>query len=694
MKYVIVHDMPGRIRVRCGKYAFSLKESISIEYILKRNSYIEDVEASYLTGSILVYYKKDKKDDILESISKLTLSDLPLIEDTNKDNTKEIDIDFQKTLINMIGGKVFMKLFVPMPIRKIFIAFKSAGFIKKGIGSLVDGKVNVDVLDATSITAALSQRKFNTASSIMFLLNISGLLEEYTKRKTKSQLKNSLKINVDSVWLANSNEEILVPLSQIQVGDKIMIHTGNMIPVDGVICDGEAMINQSTMTGEPLAVRKSIDDFVYAGTVIEEGTIKIEVKTLNSESRISKIVELIDNSEELKASIQGKAEKLADKIVPFSLLGAAATYLITRNVTKALSILLVDYSCAIKLSTPISIISAMREASTNKIMIKGGKYLEELSKADTIVFDKTGTLTVASPEVEKVVAFEGFERDYVLKTAACLEEHFPHSVARAIVKKAAEEELYHKEEHAEVEYVVAHGIASHIDGKKVIVGSSHFVFEDEGVKLLKKNKNIIEKEGKGYSIIYLAIGDVPAGFICIKDPVREEAKEIIERLKNLGIKNVIMLTGDGDETAERVSKELGINKFYSQVLPEDKSNVIEGLKNEGHTVIMVGDGVNDSPALAAANVSVAMKDGSDIAREVADITLMESDLRSLIVLRELSVNVMKKISKNYRDILVINTSLLLLGVWGWINPTTAALFHNISTMLISAKSMKPCLVNK
>ena len=686
--------MPGRIRVRCGEYAFSLEQSYSIEYILKKNIIIKDVQACHLTGSILVFYEKHNKENVLELISKLKVSQLPAMEEADKDGAKQIDLDFQNTLVCMVGRRILMKLLVPMPIRKMLAIWNSIKFIKKGTASLLDGKVNVDVLDATSIVAAMSQKKFTTASSIMFLLNISELLEEYTRRKTKSQLKNSLAINIDKVWLANNDQEILVPLSEIIVGDKIVIHTGNIIPVDGIVYKGEAMVNQSTMTGEPLPVKKGVEDLVYAGTVVEEGTIIIEVKALNSESRISKIIELIDNSEDLKASIQGKAERLADKIVPFSLFGAAATYLITRNITKALAILLVDYSCAIKLSTPISIISAMREASTHRIMIKGGKYLEALSEADTIVFDKTGTLTVASPEVEKVIAFDGFEREYVLKTAACLEEHFPHSVARAIVKKAEEEKLYHKEEHAEVEYVVAHGIASHINKKKALVGSAHFVFEDEGVKLLKKNKAIIDKEGKGYSIIYLAVGGKAAGFICIKDPVREESKEVIRELKNLGISNVIMLTGDGEETAKRVSEELGINKFYAQVLPEDKARIIEDLKNEGHTVVMVGDGVNDSPALAAANASIAMKDGSDIAREVADITLMESDLRNLILLRTLSMNVMKKISDNYRNILVINTCLLLLGVSGYIKPTTSAILHNASTMAISAASMRPCINNK
>ncbi|GAA0078608.1 heavy metal translocating P-type ATPase [Clostridium sp. CTA-5] len=691
MKYKIVHDMPGRLRVRCGEFAFSLEQSYSIEYVLKKSDYIEDVDACHVTGSILIFYNENFKEKVFEIISNINVSELPELDDDNKENSKEIDREFQNTLLHMFGKRLFIKLFMPTPIRKTLAIWNSFKFMNKGVTSLLQGEINVDVLDAASIGAALSQKAYKTAGSIMFLLNISELLEDYTRKKTKNELTKSLAINVESVWLANDDKEILIPIGNLQVGDKIVIHTGNVIPVDGVVCDGEAMVNQSSMTGEPLAIEKGKDDVVYAGTVVEEGDIKVEVKALCSESRISKIIELIDNSEELKANIQGKAEKLADNIVPFSLFGAAATYLITRNITKALAILLVDYSCAIKLSTPISVISAMREASTHKVMVKGGKYLEALAEADTIVFDKTGTLTVASPTVAKVVAFDGFERNYVLKTSACLEEHFPHSVARAIVKKAAEEELHHKEEHAKVEYVVAHGIASSINEEKAIIGSYHFVFEDEGISLSDKQKELIEKESNGYSLIYLAVGNKPAGFICISDPVREEAKQIISNLKYTGINQVIMLTGDGEKNARIVSEKLGIDKFYAQVLPEEKANIIEELKEAGHKVIMVGDGINDSPALAAADISISMKDGSDIAKEVADATLMSSNLESLVTVRKISQNLMVKINKNYRNILWFNTSLLVLGLFGYIRPTTSAVLHNLSTMGISADSMRPCL---
>lgn len=688
---MIVHEMPGRMRLRCGKFTFSLDESYSLEYILNRNKYIEKVDVSYITGSILISYKGDFRNDILKLIMDLKVSELPVLDNFNKDNSKEIDINFKNTIFNMISRRYLIKFFIPSSIGRVFLIWKAFCFMKKGAISLLHGKINVEVLDAASIGAALVQKSYSTAGSIMFLLNISELLEEYTRKKTKNVLTKSLAINVDNIWLANGDTEISIPMSQLQIGDKIIVHTGNMIPVDGVICDGEAMINQSSMTGEPLAIPKTIEDMVYAGTVVEEGSIKVEVKVLSSESRISKIIDLIDRSEELKANIQGKAEKLADAIVPFSLIGSLATYFITRNVTKALSILLVDYSCAIKLSTPISVISAMREASNHKIMVKGGKYLEALAQADTVVFDKTGTLTVASPTVAKVISFEGFDRDYVLRTSACLEEHFPHSVARAVVKKAAEESLNHKEEHADVQYVVAHGIASFINGEKAVIGSQHFVFEDEKIQLSEEEKLIIEQESDGYSVIYLAVGGKAAGFICINDPVREEARDVISKLRTMGISNVIMITGDGKKTASIVAEDLGIDSYYSEVLPQDKAEIIEELKREGHKVIMVGDGVNDSPALAVADISIAMKDGSDIAKEVADVTLMSSDLESILTARILSEKLMKKINKNYTTIVLFNTSLLLLGLTGYIRPTTSALLHNLSTMGISANSMRSCL---
>lgn len=691
MNYMIVHDMPGRIRVRCGQYAFSLEESYGIDYGLSKSGYVKESKSCHITGSILIYYEENFRNQILNLISKLKTNELPIISNTDRENSKEIEIKFKNQILKMVSTRYFIKLFIPMGIRNILLLFKSAKFIAKGLKSLAHMRINVDVLDAASIGAAMIQKEYSTASSIMFLLNISELLEEYSRKKAKNVLSKSLAINIDNVWLANDEIEVLIPISELQVEDKIRVNIGQMIPVDGLVHNGIAMVNQSSMTGEPLAVEKKTDDTVYAGTVVEEGSIIIVVKKLSSESRINKIIELIDQSENLKANIQGKAERLADNIVPFSLFGSVLTYLFTRNITKALAILLVDYSCAIKLSTPISVISAMREASNYKVVVKGGKYLEALGEADTIIFDKTGTLTVACPTVAKVIAFKGFERDYVLRTAACLEEHFPHSVARAIVKRAAEEKLNHEEEHAEVQYVVAHGIASCINNEKALVGSYHFVFEDEKISLSEEQKTIIENESDGSSVIYLAVGGQAAGFICINDPVRKEAKKVIKELKETGIKQVIMITGDGEKTAKVVAERLGIDNYYAQVLPEDKAKIIEELKEQGHKVIMIGDGVNDSPALAVADVSIAMKDGSDIAKEVSDVTLMSSDLETIIMMRILSQKLMKKINRNFNFILLFNTSLLLLGVTGYIKPTTSALLHNFSTMGISAVSMRPCL---
>ncbi|OOM79650.1 putative copper-exporting P-type ATPase V [Clostridium puniceum] len=691
MNYEIAHDMPGRIRIRCGQYAFSLDESYGIEYILSKSGYVKKSKASHITGSILIYYEENFRNQVLNLISKLKPNELPIISEADRDNSKEIEMKFKNKIINMIGKRYFIKLFIPVSVRNILLMFRAAKFMAKGLKSLGQLKINVDVLDAASIGAAIIQKEYSTASSIMFLLNVSELLENYARKKAKNVLSKSLAINIDNVWLANDEVEVLIPISELQVGDKIRVNTGYMIPVDGIVHTGIAMVNQSSMTGEPLAIEKKTDDTVYAGTVVEEGTIVIVVKKLSSESRISKIIELIDQSENLKANIQGKAERLADNIVPFSLFGSLVTYIFTRNITKSLAILLVDYSCAIKLSTPISVISAMREASNYKVVVKGGKYLEALGEADIIVFDKTGTLTVACPNVAKVIPFEGFERDYVLRTAACLEEHFPHSVARAIVKRAEQEKLNHEEEHAEVQYVVAHGIASCINNQKALVGSYHFVFEDEGISLSEKQKALIDSESNDDSVIYLAVAGQAVGFICINDPVRTGAKEVIDKLRATGIENVVMITGDGDKTAKKVAESLGMDKYYSQVLPEDKAKIIEELKEKGHKVIMVGDGVNDSPALAAADVSIAMKDGSDIAKEVADVTLMSSDLETLITMRILSQKLMKKINRNFNFILLFNSSLLLLGVTGYIKPTTSAVLHNFSTMGISAVSMKSCL---
>ena len=545
------------------------------------------------------------------------------------------------------------------------------------------------MLDGASISACLIQKNYNTAGTVMFLLSVSGLLEDYTRARTRAALTDSLAIKADQVWLAGKDADTLIPMSQLQVDDCIRVRTGSVIPVDGQITEGEAYINEASMTGEPLAVMKSAGASVFAGTVVEEGSVVIKVRKLSSDTKISKIIELIDNSENLKAGVQSKAERLADSIVPYSFLAFGLTLLFTRNVTKAVSVLMVDYSCAIKLSTPIAVISAIKEAADDDVTVKGGKYLEEYALADSIVFDKTGTLTNAEPVLEKVIALGDYSEAETLKIAACLEEHFPHSVARAIVKGAADRDIDHAEEHAEVQYIVAHGISTTLHGKRAIIGSRHFVCEDEGIEITDEQQAEIDEKSGACSVVYLAVGDKLTGALCISDPPRPEAEEAVRKLKEAGITNIVMLTGDSAKAAEITAQKLGISDFRAQVLPEDKHRYVEQLKEQGHRVIMVGDGINDAPALAAANVSVAMSDASDIAKETADITVRGADLTQLAAIRQLSEKLMHRINSNYRFILLFNSALLLSGAFGLLQPSASALLHNASTMAICAKSMTP-----
>lgn len=693
MQYEIVYDKGNRLRLRCGKYAFNEEEGYGIAELLLKKNYIKEVITSYRNGGLLIKYENIKKKNfVLNTIKKIGIGDLKEGKPTEKDLIRKIETNFQLKLVNIIFKRIFIKLFIPFPIKRILAFYNALPYLKEGFKSLWNHKLDVSLLDSIAIATSLYMKKYDSANSLMFLLSITEVLEDYTVQKTKNALENSLSINIDTVWMVtDDNEEISVPLSQIVKGDKIRVRTGGIIPVDGIVYDGDAMVNESSMTGEPLAIHKNNGKAVHGGTVVEEGSIVVEVKSMDEETRINKIIDLIEKSESLKADVQSKAEKLANTMVPFSLTTTLLTYLFTKNSMKALSALMVDYSCAIKLSTSISVISAMQEASNHKIMIKGGKYIEAYGKADTIVFDKTGTLTIASPKVAKVIPCGKLERNNVLKTAACLEEHFAHSIARAIVKQAELENLHHEEEHAEVEYIVAHGISTTFCGEKALIGSEHFIFDDEKVNIIKNHEKIIEKETKGYSTIYLAIGGELEGIICIEDPVRCEAKEVIDELKSLGIENVIMLTGDSENAAAAVSKQLGITEYRSQILPEDKAKVIEEIKEEGRNVIMVGDGINDSPALSVANVSVAMKDSSDIAREVADITLLSEDLHGLITIRLLSQKMLEKINKNYQAIVSINTSLIGLGIFGFISPSTSSLVHNLSTVAIGGLSTKNCL---
>lgn len=695
MKYQVMYDNGPRMRVRSGQWAFTQKEGYGLASLLLNQSFIHEVYTSHRNGSILIYYDEsiENRQKIFNILDNITLDDLFEAEPIQTQTSKEISENFYMKITKMILNRIGYRLFLPIPIRNALTIYHALKYVWHGLDSLTSFRVDVALLDGAAVAGALLHKQYKPASSMMFLLSISDALEDYTIQKAKSTLKDSLALNIDTVWVVGEDgEEKQCPAVDIDKGDKIKVHMGDVIPVDGKVVEGEAMVNEASMTGEPLAVHKRMGKTVHAGTVIEEGNLIIEVYSMNKETRLNKIIDLIENSEDLKAETQSKAEKLADSIVPYSFLATALTYLITRNPTKALSVLMVDFSCAIKLTTPLSIISAMREASDNRMMIKGGKFLESYANADTIVFDKTGTLTNATPKVVDVIPMsKRYGRDDILRMAACIEEHFAHSIATAIVKQSEEEGLYHEEDHSEVEYIVAHGIATEYEGKRAVIGSKHFLFDDEKVKLTKTQEKKIKKEAKEHSVVYLAIDGKLEGIICIDDPVREEAKYVIEELKSLGIENVIMLTGDSESGAKAGAKALGITEYRSQVLPEDKSRIVEELKSEGKTVIMVGDGINDSPALAAADVSVSMKNSSDIAREVADISLLSDDLYDLVTLRKLSTGMLDKINSNYRNIVAVNGSLLVLGVLGVIPPSTSSMIHNLSTMLFGVMSTKSVL---
>ncbi|WP_296801526.1 heavy metal translocating P-type ATPase [uncultured Methanobrevibacter sp.] len=695
MKFQVMYDNGSRLRVRAGKWAFTKEEGYGLASLLLNQSFIYEVYTSHRNGSILIYYEEgiENKEKIFDILRGITLDDLFEAEPTQTQVSKEITDDFYLKLSKMIFKRLLGRLFLPIPIKNALTIFRALKYVSGGLDSLTSFRVDVALLDGAAVAGSLLLKQYQPASSMMFLLSISDELEDYTLQKAKSTLKDSLALNIDTVWIIGEDgEEKQCPVVDIDKGDKIKVHMGDVIPVDGKVIEGEGMVNEASMTGEPLAVHKRPGKTVHAGTVIEEGNLIVEVYSMNKETRLNKIIDLIENSEELKADTQSKAEKLADSIVPYSFIATALTYLITGNPTKALSVLMVDFSCAIKLTTPLSIISAMREASDNRMMIKGGKFLENYANADTIVFDKTGTLTNATPKVVDVILMsKRYTRDEILTMAACIEEHFAHSIAAAIVKQAEKEGLKHEEDHSEVEYIVAHGIATEYDGKRAVIGSKHFLFDDEKVKITKTQDKKVNKAAKEHSVVYLAIDGKLEGIICIDDPVREEAKYVIEELKSLDIENIVMLTGDSESGAKAASKALGITEYRSQVLPEDKSRIVEEFKDEGKTVIMVGDGINDSPALAAADVSVSMKNSSDIAREVADISLLSDDLYDLVTLRKLSTGMLDKINDNYRNIVLVNGSLLVLGVFGVISPSTSSMIHNLSTMLFGAMSTKSVL---
>lgn len=687
MKLKIVHESRGRIRFRLGSGRFLKEQECPLEELLSALPYVRDAKASSVNGGILVLYKQGFRDELVSYMKGIKISAVEKRADSQNEEAKQ----FRRELAKLIIRRYAVKHLIPSPIGIALTYYKAIPYIKKAISSIAAFRADVSLLDGTAVSAALLRGMYKEVNSIIFLLKVSGLLEDYTRKRTKNALADSLSFKFDAVWKEADGKQVKVPLSAVKKGDICVFRDGAMIAVDGTVVSGHANVNEASMTGEPLAVLKKEGATVYAGTVVEEGSISVEALGGVNSSRISHIVDLIENGENLKAGVQSRAEKMANSIVPYSLTLSALTYLFTGNVTKALSVLMVDYSCAIKLATPISVISAMREASGHGFVVKGGKHFESFANADTIVFDKTGTLTNACPVVEKVIPFGKYSEDEALKISACLEEHFPHSMAKAVVKAAQLKNLHHEEEHADVKYIVAHGIVTMLHGERAIIGSEHFVAEDEGIEITDAEHRLIEKESAGCSTIYLAIAGKLAAVICISDPPRPETAEAIKLLRKSGVENIVMLTGDHISAAERTAEKLGITQLRAQVLPENKAEIINELKGEGKTVIMVGDGINDSPALAAADVSVAMKDSSDLAREVADITLLTEDLRDLTLVRELSRRMLRRITRNYGIIVAFNTALILLGMGGVITPSVSSILHNGSTMLISAHSMRPLL---
>ena len=602
-----------------------------------------------------------------------------------------MNAEYQEKLVDKILFHYGRKFLLPYPISAAYTTIMSAKYIWKGIKTLMERKLEVPVLDATAIGVSILRSDFDTAGSVMFLLGIGELLEEWTHKKSVDDLARTMSLNVGKVWLKTEDQAVLVPSSKIKAGDQVVVHMGNVIPFDGEVVDGEAMINQASLTGESVPVRRTIGNYVYAGTVVEEGEVTINVKAVGGSSRYEKIAAMIEDSEKLKSGLESRAEHLADKLVPYSLGGTALTWLLTRNTTKALSILMVDFSCALKLAMPISVLSAIREAGMYKITVKGGKYLEAVAEADTIVFDKTGTLTKAKPTVAKVVSFNEMNEDELLRIAACLEEHFPHSMAKAVVSAAKAKHLDHEEMHSKVEYIVAHGISTQIEGKKAVIGSYHFVFEDEEVIIPDGKKEQFDNLPEEYSHLYMAIEGKLAAVICIEDPLREEAAEVIKELREAGLSKIVMMTGDSERTAKAIAKRVGVDEYYAEVLPEDKASFCDKEKAAGRKVIMIGDGINDSPALSAANVGIAISDGAELAREIADITVGADNLRELVTLKKISNGLIKRISHNYHTIVGFNAGLIALGVCGVIMPTTSALLHNTSTLLIGLKSMQNLL---
>ena len=686
MKCTILHEGKGRMRVHVEKVRMTLHRADVLEAYLNHHDAIVHAAVYERTGDVVITYTGRRsaaiavlagyKFDVAEYDALVTSTD-----------SRRLNREYQDKMFDLVAGRFLRKLFLPAPLDAAYTAFRSIHFLWKGVRCVLSRRLEVEVLDALSIGVSLLRGDFGTAGSVMFLLNLGSLLEEWTRKKSLDDLARSMALNVDKVWVRSQGTEVLVPLTKVRSGDEVIVRSGNMVPLDGTVLEGEAMVNQAALTGEAMPVRKTEGSTLYAGTVVEEGECVFIAKAEGGSNRYDKIVAMIEESEKLKSSTENRALVLADKLVPWCLGATVVTYLLTRNATRAISCLMVDFSCALKLSMPLAVLSAMRECGSYHITVKGGKYLEALSKADTIVFDKTGTLTRATPQVVEVVPFSGCNEREVLQLAACLEEHFPHSMANAVVRAAKEHGISHEEMHSEVEYIVAHGIASRVGGERVVIGSHHFVFEDEKCTIPAAEQQKFDALKPAYSHLYMAASGQLVGVICISDPLRPEAAAVLNGLRALGIRNTVMMTGDSERTAAAIAKQVGVDRFFAEVLPEDKANFVQQAKAEGHTVVMIGDGINDSPALSAADIGIAINSGAAIAREIADVTIKADSLEELVALKAIANSLQKRVHANYRFVLTFNSALIALGALGILQPASSAMLHNLSTIGISLKSM-------
>lgn len=690
MKFIIKHEIKGRMRIHVQQKRMSYREADILEYYLTGLESVTSAKIYRRTQDVSVSYT-GSREAVVEALKGFRYERTEVPDAFLQNSGRELNEEYWDKLVTKTVCRAGSKLFLPYPVRAAVTGIKSVKYIWQGVKTLAKGKIQVPVLDGTAISVSLLRGDIETAGSVMFLLGIGEILEEWTHKKSVDDLARSMSLHVDKVWLLREGQEVLVSGSEIEADDLVVVHMGNVIPFDGTVVGGEAMVNQASFTGESMPVRKCADSYVYAGTVLEEGELTIRVKQTTGSSKFEKIVKMIEESEKLKSSLEGKAEHLADRLVPYTLAGSALAWLLTRNVNKALAVLMVDFSCALKLAMPISVLSAIREASLYHVTVKGGKYLEAMAEADTVVFDKTGTLTKAQPTVVDVVPFNGQEPDELLRMAACMEEHFPHSMAKAVVEAAKSRNLEHEEKHSKVEYIVAHGISTMMDDQKAMIGSYHFIFEDEKCRIPEGMEEVFDGLPREYSHLYLAIEGELAAVICIEDPLREEAAQVVRQLKEAGIRKVVMMTGDSEHTARSIAEKIQVDEYYSEVLPEDKAGFVEREKANGNKVIMLGDGVNDSPALSAADVGIAISDGAEIAREIADVTIAADNLYEIVTLKRISDGLIRRINRNYRSIVGINAGLILLGVGGIIQPTFSALLHNTSTLVISLRSMRNLL---